>query len=937
MIIFHNLGKEKEKIMINIPSIVPMLLLFKTTDVINKLPHYHGAHWYALFRGIFEREILDKFQIDKYNIWTLPTDYGVTTYRKGQMINLGLTFHEEYMPAVMYFIQNFNAFHNLSGHFQPQETISLEKSFRRIQHDDYYSLNYELIEREVDMLIKSNKCTLYFNSPLRLKKPEGCNKEVQEFCDEEFFFEGFYKKPQLPVKHLLDRIRVNKQTDIYIHPSLRLIPLDLIWIPAEYNNDRIENKGMGGMQGKLQLEGIITEEVAELLVIGQYVGIGNNPNFGFGFYNIPETDPVKSVGNLARGETILERTITKDKIKSAIDIMTNTATGEDRLSIEDVRGMEEDFIDDVLTKINEGTYHQQRLRKVLIPKNYAGDKREIIIQSIKDKIIHKTVQMTLDPILDDLLSHSSYAFRKGITRKQAATDIQNCLKNKYVYGLKADIEDFFNSINLDRLKVTLEAFFPYEPLVDRIIHWYKEMNAFDTKGLPQGSPLSPMLSNIYLDDFDREMERKGFKVFRYCDDFVLLSQESKQESELVKLVSDALEKYKLKINPDKTELINEDKPIKFIGYSITKDRIKRAERNTSIYNVLEWEKLFSGGFEGITIYLSYETGYAHTKGYNLIISENKKNVSKQKSNSEDDLSQDKNENIFPWSSIDRIIIIGRARISQGAIYKAINEQVPITFLSVTGKTKANLNPYFRMNTYLTKMQEEYSSDKENQLIFAKDIIRAKINNSAVLMKRNGIDISGLKMMEERVDEVNDLDSLRGIEGVAAKMYFGYFGGLTKPFEFKGRVYHPPEGEVNAMLSFGYTLLYNRISSSIFNAGFNARLGLFHVSKGRHYALASDLMEPLRHIIDRIVLSMIHRSEIKKEDFVSKKEDFRTVNYLNHKGFRKFISKFENTMASEFTYKKKKRISYNQYIEDMVSKYIRCVKLGVPYKYSLRIR
>jgi RNA-directed DNA polymerase len=559
--------------MINITPIVPFILQFKTTSKISRLPHYHGAQWNALFRYIFEKHIKKELGLNKYNLWVHPTDYGIREYEAGEVINLGISFTEDTLPAIEYILNNFNEFSGLSGHFQPKYTIVLDNVYKRIQNNSLI-IDYEVVEDEIKMLSRMEECTIYFNSPLRIKRPERYKKRRHEYCDEEFFMELSYTEPTTPVEYLLGRIRAKEEIKANVHPSLKLVPLDLVWISADYTGNIRDNKGMGGLQGKVRLKGKITEDIAELLVIGQYVGIGNNPNFGFGFYNISETDPVKKIVNLSRGKSLFERAISEENIKQTINLINNSSEGIDHLSINDIKGMEDLFTEKLLKSIKEGSYHQQRLRKVLIPKNYAGEEREIIIQSIKDKIVHKAVQVFIEPIIDRLLSPSSYAFRDNISREKAVSEIQKSLNQGYIYGVKADIDNFFDSIDIDRLKVTLEAYFPYEPLIAHIIEWYREMNTYNTSGLPQGSPLSPLLSNIYLNDFDKELGGEGFRVYRYCDDFVLLSKEKRNKEEIIKIISNILQRYKLSINADKTEEISEDKPIKFIGYTITADRIK---------------------------------------------------------------------------------------------------------------------------------------------------------------------------------------------------------------------------------------------------------------------------------------------------------------------------------------------------------------------------
>jgi CRISPR-associated endonuclease Cas1 len=138
-----------------------------------------------------------------------------------------------------------------------------------------------------------------------------------------------------------------------------------------------------------------------------------------------------------------------------------------------------------------------------------------------------------------------------------------------------------------------------------------------------------------------------------------------------------------------------------------------------------------------------------------------------------------------------------------------------------------------------------------------------------------------------------------------------------------------------MLSFGYTLIYHRLASVLKDQGFNPRVGFFHQGRGSHAALASDMMEELRHIVERIVLALIHLKEIKEGDFIM--SDKKGVSYtrLKGEGFRTFIHRFETTMAKEFTHYENEKLSYNQYLDEMARKLKRSLKLNLQYT-ALRI-
>jgi CRISPR-associated protein Cas1 len=215
------------------------------------------------------------------------------------------------------------------------------------------------------------------------------------------------------------------------------------------------------------------------------------------------------------------------------------------------------------------------------------------------------------------------------------------------------------------------------------------------------------------------------------------------------------------------------------------------------------------------------------------------------------------------------------------------------------------------------------------------VISAKIHNSHVLLRRNQKHTPQLLTLAKRARKAEDLEKLLGLEGSAARLYYGQFADLVDPFEFTGRHFRPPDGPVNAMLSFGYTLIYNRLAAALGEKGFNSRLGFFHKGRGSHCALASDLMEPLRHIADRIVLALIHRGELGPQDFTTIKKGAKELCRLDGRGFRTFIRRYEATMAARFTTHDGEKMSANSYLDEIADSLRRSLVLGIPYR-ALRI-
>lgn len=559
--------------MIKIPPLKLLMLKIKTSAYINKLPYYHGIHWYGLIRNIFDEHIKDKFGLKDYKVWVHPMDYGVLSYEEDEPIYIGLSFPIKYAEAIEKLLRNFNNYTGLTGHFQPTETVMLEQVMNRIETGSEY-MTYETIQYEIEVLTKLRGCTMHLYSPLNLKKPIEYRYKKHKHYDAEIFYLQHYEDAKI-LAHMMNSIRADIKPQINEEDigNTHLIPQGINWFPITYGKGKYK-KTYGGIVGELKLKGTINREVAERLVLGQYFGMGFNYNLGFGFYNIPEIDFAKKIAPVKRGISILERAINTESLKKALKtIDKNTASGFDGLTVEDVKSAGSQYIQTIIDDIHNDSYKQEKVRIVKIPKEECNKKRVVKMLSVRDRLVHKAIADYLYPLIDDRLSKMSYAFRKNVSRKQTAYDIRRALSDKKEYGIKGDIEAFFDTINLDILRSCLNGLLPFEPLIERLMTMINEIQSYSNVGIPQGSPLSPLLSNLYLDTFDREIVRKGFMLFRYCDDFVLLSDDESRCEEGLELVKDELSKLGLSLNKDKTALIKKDTPIEFLGYRVTKDNI----------------------------------------------------------------------------------------------------------------------------------------------------------------------------------------------------------------------------------------------------------------------------------------------------------------------------------------------------------------------------
>ena len=267
-------------------------------------------------------------------------------------------------------------------------------------------------------------------------------------------------------------------------------------------------------------------------------------------------------------------------------------------------------------------------------------------------------------------------------------------------------------------------------------------------------------------------------------------------------------------------------------------------------------------------------------------------------------------------SIRRMVLIGRvSNLSHLVLHRMMIKGIPVDFLDVFGRTTGQLLPdNDELKTHY--LSQEKFMNSISSLELAKTIVKTKILNCREIIRRRKDELSS--------DFADSKDSLRGIEGIAAKHYFSLWDGIVKDFEWTGRNKHPATDSINSVLSFGYCLLRNRLTSALKAKGLNPRLGFYHISRGCHAALASDLMEQFRSLVDNTVLGAIRRKIIKPEDFSYKKEG---ISGISGSAFPRILGLFEEMFNDIKTFyccseSKAEKVmkSSNDIIEDCAENY-----------------
>ena len=253
----------------------------------------------------------------------------------------------------------------------------------------------------------------------------------------------------------------------------------------------------------------------------------------------------------------------------------------------------------------------------------------------------------------------------------------------------------------------------------------------------------------------------------------------------------------------------------------------------------------------------------------------------------------------------RMVVVGRfTNIDTEVLYRLMIHHIPIDFLDIKGNPQGMcLATNYDDGDFYMGVQQLFRGTPA-ALSFAKEVIISKIANCKEVIRRKLIDSEhkeevNWKALYQQVIKAKDVNNLLGAEGIAAKTYFDLWNGITKDFPWNGRMLHPAIGEINYILSFGYNLLRNRLSSSMRTYGINPRVGYFHAVRGRHCALASDLMEQFRPWVDATVLKIVRKGIIHKSDFILDAKTNR-VTKLQPGVFQTIVKYFEEMFNSMYT-------------------------------------
>lgn len=260
----------------------------------------------------------------------------------------------------------------------------------------------------------------------------------------------------------------------------------------------------------------------------------------------------------------------------------------------------------------------------------------------------------------------------------------------------------------------------------------------------------------------------------------------------------------------------------------------------------------------------------------------------------------------PETHVKQLVLFGNVNLTTPAVGYCLDKQIDVVFLTQGGRFRGRLNGNGGKSAEIRRQQYERAADRSFCLGQARTIVTGKIKNLMAFARRQTEASPAAQVQRqlrrslESVQRAEALETLLGIEGSASAAHFRLLGAcVPQPWRFEKRSAHPPLDAVNAMLSLSYTLLYNRMTSHLNMIGLDPYQGFFHAARHGHAALASDLIEEFRPLIaDTLVLKLLRRRQIKPEDMVEEKGEFRLRPAASKVFFTEFESKLNARRAAE---------------------------------------
>ncbi|WP_334144290.1 CRISPR-associated endonuclease Cas1 [Rhabdothermincola sp.] len=541
-----------------------------------------------------------------------------------------------------------------------------------------------------------------------------------------------------------------------------------------------------------------------------------------------------------------------------------------------------------------GTWRPRPVFPVTIPKP-DGSARELGVPALEDRIVERAVLSVLDPLVDPHLLPWSFAYRRGLGVPDAIDALVDARDRGTTHVVRGDFADCFASFPRARVVNALAALVGDAEMVElvRLLVYRPVVGDKDSGpvGLHEGSPLSPLLANVYLHHFDTAMLSKGWQVVRYADDFAIPASSQGEAEQAIVDASRTAAGLGLDLSGSKTSVHTFDEGVPFLGTIVSAASTQR--RQTTKRSLQS------------TVYVVNEGGLLRSKGERLRLERDGETV----------LS-------VAWNRVRQLVIFGRTGFTTPFVQQALARGIDLVLLDPSGRFQGRLQAGSSTNATVRLAQYRACDDDDRRLVIARQLVAGKIANQRVLLVRSarrgdfawiGQEVRALDESRRAVDAARNLNELRGVEGAASRRYFRALARLLGDgWGFEARKRRPPPDPVNALLSLGYTLLLHDAIAAAEAAHLDPYVGMLHDVQVGRPSLALDLIEEFRPlIVDSVVVRALKTGMLRADSFEYQDAgDDKTNCRCTGPGLKRFIAAYERRMLTVFSHAVSgRRVSY----------------------------
>jgi RNA-directed DNA polymerase len=258
------------------------------------------------------------------------------------------------------------------------------------------------------------------------------------------------------------------------------------------------------------------------------------------------------------------------------------SAGTDHQSIKDFEANLAGNLRQLEEELVSGRYRPRPIRRVYIDKLGSKDKRPLGIPTVRDRVVQTAMRLVIEPIFERDFLSGSYGFRPGLGCKDALREVERLLKSGYIHVVDADLKAYFDSIPHDLLMKDVRSRIADGRILDLIEMFLKQGVLEDLRlwtperGTPQGAVISPLLANLFLHSVDMDMEKAGYRMVRYADDFVVLCGTHEEAQRALDHVKTLITKKGLALHPDKTRMV--DATVAGVGFDFLGYHFERGTR-----------------------------------------------------------------------------------------------------------------------------------------------------------------------------------------------------------------------------------------------------------------------------------------------------------------------------------------------------------------------